>query len=127
MSLMDWLMESAEVSRSINGAYMIVVSAIAMSVLAFAFYTKDRNAIRLYILSIPIWLFIEGFGLFVWGVREYSSQVGLTYFVVAVMEDPGWVTLSYIVAWRVFERQFPKVVADRAEEEEVTPPSSASG
>ncbi|MCK5252637.1 MAG: hypothetical protein KAQ96_06795 [Thermoplasmata archaeon] len=126
MSILDWLMESAEVSRTINGAYMIVVSAIALSVLAFAFYTKDRNAVRLYILSIPIWLFIEGFGLFVWGIREYSSQVGLTYFVVAVMEDPGWVTLSYMVAWRVFERQFPKVVEKRKDGEEVTSSSSVS-
>ena len=126
MSILDWLMESAEVSRTINGTYMIVVSAIALSVLAFAFYTKDRNAVRLYILSIPIWLFIEGFGLFVWGIREYSSQVGLTYFVVAVMEDPGWVTLSYIVAWRVFERQFPKVVEKRKDGEEVTSSSSVS-
>ena len=126
MSILDWLMESAEVSRTINGTYMIVVSAIALSVLAFAFYTKDRNAVRLYILSIPIWLFIEGFGLFVWGIREYSSQVGLTYFVVAVMEDPGWVTLSYMVAWRVFERQFPKVVENRKAGEEVTSPSSVS-
>ncbi len=125
MSILDWLMESAEVSRTINGAYMIVVSAIALSVLAFAFYTKDRNAVRLYILSIPIWLFIEGFGLFVWGIREYSSQVGLTYFVVAVMEDPGWVTLSYMVAWRVFERQFPKVVEKRKDGEEVTSSSSS--
>ncbi len=126
MSILDWLMESAEVSRTINGTYMIVVSAIALSVLAFAFYTKDRNAVRLYILSIPIWLFIEGFGLFVWGIREYSSQVGLTYFVVAVMEDPGWVTLSYMVAWRVFERQFPKVVEKRQDGEEVTSSSSVS-
>ena len=125
MSLMDWLMTSAEVSRTINGGYMIVVSVIAMSVLAFAIYTRDRNAVRLYLLSIPIWLFIEGLGLFSWGIREYSSQVGLTYFVVAVMEDPGWVTLSYMVAWRVFERQFPKVVEERIASAEVSPPSSS--
>lgn len=125
MSLIDWLMTSAEVSRTINGAYMIVVSAIALSVLAFALYARDRNAVRLYILSIPIWLLIEGVGLFVWGVREYSSQVGLTYFVVAVMEDPGWVTLSYMVAWRIFERQFPRVVEERTGVEDLTPPSSS--
>ncbi|MCK4969522.1 MAG: hypothetical protein KAS77_03310 [Thermoplasmata archaeon] len=113
MSLIDWLMESAEVSRTINGAYMIVVSAISISVLLFAIYTKDRNAVRLYVLSIPIWLFIEGIGL-VWGVRDYSPQTGLTYFVVAVMEDPGWVTLSYIVAWRLFHHKFPEVVATPA-------------
>jgi hypothetical protein len=106
MSLLDWLMGSAEVSRTVNGWYMLVVTAISLGVLFLAWYTRDRNALRLYVLSIPIWLFIEGIGL-VWGVREYSDQVGLTYFVVAVMEDPGWVTLSYMVAWRLFDRRFP--------------------
>ncbi len=124
MSLLDWLMESAEVSRTINGWYMLMVSAISLSVLFFAWYTKDRNAVRLYILSIPIWLFIEGIGL-VWGIREYSTNVGLTYFVVAVMEDPGWVTLSYIVAWRLFHRQFPHVAGGELAKEEVSPPSSS--
>jgi len=127
VSLMDWLMETAEVSRTINGAYMIIVCAIALSVLGFAILSKDRNAIRLYLLSIPIWLFIEGFGVFVWGIRVYSDQLWTTYIVVAVFEDPGWVTLSYIVAWRVFQRQFPKVVDQRDAGEEVTPPPSASG
>jgi hypothetical protein len=126
MSLLDWLMETAEVSRTINGAYMIVVCAIAVSVLAFAYWSKDRNAVRLYLLSIPIWLAIEGFGVFVWGVREYSDQLWTTYIVVAVFEDPGWVTLSYMVAWRAFRWQFPEVVDKRADEEEVSPPPSAS-
>jgi hypothetical protein len=126
MSLVDWLMETAEVSRTINGAYMIVVCAIAISVLAFAFWSKDRNAVRLYLLSIPIWLAIEGFGVFVWGVREYSDQLWTTYIVVAVFEDPGWVTLSYMVAWRAFHWQFPEVVGKRVDEEEVSPPPSAS-
>lgn len=124
MSLLDWLMESAEVSRTINGWYMLIVSAISLSVLFFAWYTKDRNAVRLYILSIPIWLFIEGVGL-VWGIREYSTNVGLTYLVVAVMEDPGWVTLSYMVAWRLFHRQFPHVVEGELAKEEVSPSSSS--
>lgn len=124
MSLLDWLMESAEVSRTINGWYMLIVSAISLSVLFFAWYTKDRNAVRLYILSIPIWLFIEGIGL-VWGIREYSTNVGLTYLVVAVMEDPGWVTLSYMVAWRLFHRQFPHVAEGELAKEEVSPSSSS--
>jgi hypothetical protein len=117
-------MESAEVSRTINGWYMLIVSAISLSVLFLAWYTKDRNAVRLYILSIPIWLFIEGVGL-VWGIREYSTNVGLTYLVVAVMEDPGWVTLSYMVAWRLFHRQFPHVVEGELAKEEVSPSSSS--
>lgn len=126
MSLLDWLMGPAEVSRTINGAYMLVVSAIALSVLAYAIWTRDRNAVRLYVLSIPIWLFIEGLGLFAWGIREYSSQVGLTYFVVAVMEDPGWVTLSYLVAWRLFERRFPGASGPDPAGDGVSPPSSSS-
>ena len=124
MSILDWLMESAEVSRTINGWYMLAVSAISLTVLFLAWYTKDRNAVRRYILSIPIWLFIEGIGL-VWGVREYSQNVGLTYFVVAVMEDPGWVTLSYMVAWRMFHRQFPHVTEVEGSTGEVSPPSSS--
>ena len=127
MSLLEWLMEPAEVSRTINGAYMIVVCAIALTVLFFAWYTRDRNAVRLYLLSIPIWLFIEGFGVFVWGIREYSDQVFLTYIVVACFEDPGWVTLSYMVAWRLFHRQFPDVVERRTTDGDVSPPPSSSG
>lgn len=123
---MDWLMGSAEVSRTINGAYMVVVCAIATAVLVYAVWSKDRNAVRLYLLSIPIWLAIEGFGVFVWGVREYTDQLWTTYVVVAVFEDPGWVTLSYIVAWRVFERMFPKVVEARGSDGEVNPPASSS-
>ena len=126
MTLIDWLGESAEVSRTINGTYMIIVSAISLTVLYLAWRTKDRNAIRLYLLSIPVWLAIEGLGL-VQGWREYTDQVPLVYFVVAVMEDPGWVTLGYMVAWRLFERQFPEVArqrAVRALEGEVKPPAS---
>ena len=126
MSLLEWLVEPAEVARTINGAYMIVVTVISLSVLFMAWWTKDRNALRLYILSIPIWLLIEGFGL-VTGMREYTAQTGLVYFVVAVMEDPGWVTLGYMVAWRLFERRFPGMVEGRmAKGEGATPPRSSS-
>jgi peptidoglycan/LPS O-acetylase OafA/YrhL len=126
VTLADWLSESAEVSRTINGTYMIVVTAISLGVLYMAWRTKDRNAMRLYVLSIPIWLFIEGYGLVV-GLREYTDQWPLVYFVVAVMEDPGWVTLGYMVAWRLFERRFPELAARRAQEEgKVSPPPSSS-
>ena len=127
MSLLDWLTESAEVSRTINGTYMIVVTVISLSVLYLAWRTRDRNALRLYLLSIPIWLFIEGFGLVV-GLREYTDQWPLVYFVVAVMEDPGWVTLGYMVGWRLFEKRFPELTAQRkaAEEETASPPPSSS-
>lgn len=126
MSLLEWLVGPAEVSRTINGTYMIVVTAISLSVLFMAWWTRDRNAVRLYLLSIPIWLFIEGFGL-VTGMREYTAQTGLVYLVVAVMEDPGWVTLGYMVAWRLFERRFPGLAAARVGkvEEPTSPPPSA--
>jgi hypothetical protein len=98
---------------------MVVVTAISLTVLFLAWWTKDRNAMRLYILSIPIWLLIEGFGL-ITGMREYTAQQGLVYFVVAVMEDPGWVTLAYMVAWRLWERRFPSLAKHGASE--VSPP-----
>lgn len=126
MSLAEWLTGSAEVSRTINGAYMLVVFAIALAVLAYALWTRDRNAVRLYVLSIPVWLFIEGLGLFIWGIREYSDQLWTTYVVVAVFEDPGWVTLSYMVAWRLFRHRFPVPSGTGGDGGEVSPPASSS-
>jgi hypothetical protein len=130
MPLVDWLLEPAEVSRTINGAYMVVVTAISLSVLLLAWWTRDRNALRLYVLSIPIWLCIEGFGLAT-GMREYTHQWPLVYVVVAVMEDPGWVTLAYMIAWRLLERRFPGLAVLRGSAAEVgggvsPPPSSSS-
>jgi hypothetical protein len=128
VSIVDWLIGPAEVSRTVNGTYMVVVTAISLSVLVLAWRTRDRNSVRLYLLSIPIWLFIEGFGL-VSGMREYTDQWPLAYVVVAVMEDPGWVTLAYMVAWRLFDRRFPGLVDRRVQAEEagaeVTCPSSS--
>ena len=43
------------------------------------------------------------------GVRTYdSSSVPVAFFVVAVMEDPGWVCLAYLVAEKGFENIFKK-------------------
>jgi hypothetical protein len=123
MGLLEWLTGPAEVARTINGGYMIVVTAISLTVLLLAWWTRDRNAMRLYLLSIPIWLFIEGFGLLS-GMRGYTEQQGLVYLVVAVMEDPGWVTLAYMVAWRLWERRFPDQVAPGSGEVTPPPPSS---
>ena len=116
MGLLEWLAEPAEVSRTANIAYFIVVTGISLTVLYLAIRTRERdpNTLRLYIFSIPVWLAIEGLGL-VTGWREYTDHVALSYFVVAVMEDPGWMALSYLVASRLFERRFPHVAADVAE------------
>jgi hypothetical protein len=113
MGLMDWLSEPAEVNRTVSIAYFMVVTGISLTVLYLAWRTRGRdpNTLRLYVFSIPVWLGIEGLGL-VMGWREYTDHVALTYFVVAVMEDPGWMALSYLVASRLFERRFPQSAPD---------------
>ena len=104
MGLLEWLLEPVHVSRTVTGGYLVLATCISLAVLAYALRTRDRNAVRLYIASIPIWMFIEGLGL-VMGWRAYTEPVWLTYIVVAVMEDPGWVALAYIIGTRLMERR----------------------
>ncbi len=110
MGLLEWLLEPVHVSRSVNVGYLILVTGISLAILAYALRTRDRNAVRLYFASIPIWMFIEGLGL-IQGWRAYSGSVGLVYIVVAVMEDPGWVALAYMIGVRLMERKFPSLSA----------------
>ncbi|MCK5562044.1 MAG: hypothetical protein KAJ51_15700 [Thermoplasmata archaeon] len=108
MSIIDWLTEPAFVSREVNWLYFIIVTIISLVVLSYALYTKNRRAIYLYIFGIFVWVAIEG-GSMLLGLRTYeSSSVPLAFFVVAVMEDPGWVCLAYIVAEKGFKRFFKK-------------------
>lgn len=108
MGLLGWLGESVEVSRTVNIAYFIVVTGISLTVLYLALATRrrDPNTLRIYLYSIPVWLAIEGFGLAM-GWREYTDHFALTYFIVAVIEDPGWMALAYLVGSRLIERRFP--------------------
>jgi len=93
--LIDWLPLSAEIDRVVNTVYLVIVLCIALTVLTVAIIKKNRNVLLLYLFSISIWLYIEGIGI-VTGVRDYTSTGWLywvTYVVLAVGEDKGWVTL----------------------------------
>jgi|MudIll2142460700_1097286.scaffolds.fasta_scaffold62147_3 hypothetical protein len=110
MGLLEWLLEPVNVSRTVTGGYLVLATCISLAVLAYALRTRDRNAVRLYVASIPIWMFIEGLGL-VQGWRAYTEPVWLTYIVVAIMEDPGWVALAYMMGVKLIERRFPAMAA----------------
>jgi hypothetical protein len=102
MSVVDWLTEPAFVSREVNWLYFIIVTMISLVVLVYAIHSKNRRAIYLYIFAIFVWVAIEG-GSVLLGVRTYeSSAAPLAFVVVAVMEDPGWVCLAYMVAEKGF-------------------------
>jgi hypothetical protein len=116
MGILGWLGEGVEVSRTVNILYFLVVTGISLGVLYLALATRrrDPNTLRIYVYSIPVWLAIEGLGL-VMGWREYTDHFALTYFVVAVMEDPGWMALAYLVGSRLMERRFPQMVPAQAQ------------
>jgi predicted neutral ceramidase superfamily lipid hydrolase len=99
VALVDWLSQSAEVSRQVNWLYFFIVLMITMSVLAIAVYTKNRRAVLLFAFSIVIWSAIEALGLVV-GFREYQPHEDrlVIFIFVAWVEDPGWVCLSYMIA-----------------------------
>jgi hypothetical protein len=104
VEILEWLREPAYVERVVNNLYFIIVTAIALAVLAYAIRTKNKNAINLFLFSMIVWPLIEGF---VWGIgiRFYdSSAPGMVFFVVAFMEDPGWVCLAYMAAEVLFKR-----------------------
>ena len=102
MSVVEWLVEPAEVARHVNLLYFIVVSAISLAVLAYAVLTRNRRAIIIYLYALPVWAAIEGIGL-VTGMRVYESYQPAVFFFVAFMEDAGWVTLAFIVSEGLFK------------------------
>lgn len=88
-----------------NYAYFLVVLAITLTVLAIALYTRNKRAVKMFLFAMAIWAFIEGFGL-VTGMRVYQpDEVILPVFIfVALVEDPGWVCLGYMMAEQLFKR-----------------------
>jgi hypothetical protein len=74
-------------------------------VLGIAIYTRNKRAIRMFVFAMGIWALIEGIGL-VTGMRVYSpsEDSAFIYFFVALVEDPGWVCLSYMIAEQIFKR-----------------------
>ena len=71
--------------------------------LAIALYTRNKRAVKMFIFAMAVWAFIEGFGL-VTGMRVYSKDTILVFIFVALVEDPGWVCLGYMMAEQLFKR-----------------------
>ena len=59
----------------------------------------------MFVFAMGIWALIEGIGL-VTGMRIYTpSEDSVIIFVfVALVEDPGWVCLGYMIAEQIFKR-----------------------
>lgn len=57
----------------------------------------------MFLFGMIIWSFIEGFGL-ITGMRVYSEDTLLVFIFVALVEDPGWVCLGFMMAQQFFKR-----------------------
>lgn len=59
----------------------------------------------MFLFAMVIWAFIEGFGLLT-GMRVYepNEDTLLVFIFVALVEDPGWVCLGYMMAEQLFKR-----------------------
>ena len=108
MGLIEWLTGPAQVSREVNYLYFLIVLAITLTVLGIAIYTRNKRAIKMFVFAMGIWALIEGIGL-ISGMRVYTpSEDRLMVFIfVALVEDPGWVCLGYMMAEQIYKR-FPK-------------------
>lgn len=98
-------MSPAQVSREVNYLYFLIVLAITITVLVIAIYTKNRRAIIMFLYAMVVWACIEGFGL-ITGMRVYEpprDQI-MVFIFVALVEDPGWVCLGYMVAEQLYKR-----------------------
>ena len=92
-------------SREVNYLYFLIVLAITITVLGIAIYTKNRRAIIMFLYAMVVWACIEGFGLIA-GMRVYEppkDQI-MVFIFVALVEDPGWVCLGYMVAEKLYKR-----------------------
>ena len=96
-------MTEVHVERHVSYAYFLIVLAITLTVLGIALYTKNKRAVRMFLFAMVIWAFIEGFGLLT-GMRVYSEDTLLVFIFVALVEDPGWVCLGYMMAEQLFKR-----------------------
>lgn len=104
MEIVEWLTSPAYVERAVNNAYFVTVTIIALVVLSYAVYTRNRPAIYLFLFSLIVWPAIEGL---VWGmgIRIYDSpSPQMVFAVVAFMEDPGWVCLAYMVSEAMYKK-----------------------
>jgi hypothetical protein len=79
------------------------VLGITLTVLTIAIYTRNKRAVKMFLFAMVVWALIEGFGL-VTGLREYSKDTIIVFIFVALVEDPGWVCLGYMMAEQMFKR-----------------------
>ena len=105
--MLSWLTSPAQVSRRVNNLYFLLVLVITASVLGIALYTRNRRAVRMFLLAMVIWPLIELIGL-VTGMRGYQpAQQRIAIFLfVALVEDPGWVCLGYMIGEALFRRVY---------------------
>lgn len=105
MGLIEWLASPANVSRDVNYLYFLIVLVITLTVLFIAIYTKNKRALKMFVFAMAIWALIEGIGL-VSGMRVYSpSEDRFAVFIfVALVEDPGWVCLGYMMAEQMYKK-----------------------
>ena len=98
-------MSPVHVSREVNYLYFLVVLGITLTVLGIALYTKNKRAVKMFVFAMGIWALIEGIGL-VTGMRVYNPpEERIPVFIfVALIEDPGWVCLGYMMAEQLFKR-----------------------
>ena len=98
-------MSPASVSREVNYLYFLIVLGVTLTVLGIALYTKNKRAVRMFVFAMGVWAFIEGIGL-VTGTRVYTppSERIPVFLFVALVEDPGWVCLGYMIAEQLFKR-----------------------
>ena len=57
----------------------------------------------MFLFAMIVWALIEGFGL-VTGMRAYSKDTLIVFVFVALVEDPGWVCLGYMMAEQLFKK-----------------------
>ena len=109
MSVMEWLTSSAHVSRDVNYVYFLIVLAITLTVLGIALYTRNKRAVKIFIFAMAIWALIEGIGI-ITGMRVYMPPEDrfLVFIFVALVEDPGWVCLGYMMAEQMYKRLLKK-------------------
>ena len=104
--LMDYLMGPAHVHRIVNPLYFMVVLLISGSILGYSLYTRNRNAIALFLFAMIVWPLIELFGLLT-GWRVYATPyVGAVFVLISIGENPGWVTLAYLVSEKIFDMKW---------------------
>lgn len=56
----------------------------------------------MFLFAMIVWALIEGFGL-ITGMRVYSKDTIIVFIFVALVEDPGWVCLGYMMAEQLFK------------------------